>query len=343
MSFSRADSRRKAKKLLDKINKLHDALLEDEDAPSSLDLELLARYADQYKRSLSEWAEAIDDEDDQDTISASPVEQARDQAAVVPEPPKPVEPVQPEVVAAPEPQPPVVPAAEPEPSAEVVFQEPVQTDLPAEPVQEIVPEAPVEPEIVEPVVEVVSAPEPPVKAVSDQNQNFDHSAEPVAEPQTEPESQPAPVEETKPAEVVWNTETNPVEEKTQTATEQTTVIPQETEMLEDLPVSSPGKGLSLHDRFMEKDGADVASRFGQKGIALDLRRMIDVNQRFLFIRELFSGNSEAYNNAVRKLNDMANMDLARQYLERDLAPQFGWGPENEAYQQFIELLESKLN
>jgi hypothetical protein len=69
-----------------------------------------------------------------------------------------------------------------------------------------------------------------------------------------------------------------------------------------------------------------------------LAEAIGVNDKFLFIREIFKGNQEIYNQAIYKLESVANMDDAISII-RDYT---GESTENEAVRQLLDLIKRKL-
>lgn len=68
--------------------------------------------------------------------------------------------------------------------------------------------------------------------------------------------------------------------------------------------------------------------------AADLARAFTINDRFLFIRELFRGNADDFDQTVQVLADMPDLNEAREYLFQDLM----WDSSNEAVQAFMNIL-----
>ncbi len=80
---------------------------------------------------------------------------------------------------------------------------------------------------------------------------------------------------------------------------------------------------SLHQRISgKKEDQSIGTRMQQKGIS-SLKEAIGVNDKFLFINELFNGNIQAYNEAITKLNNSASLNDAFEYLNR-LNQEFAW-------------------
>jgi len=69
-----------------------------------------------------------------------------------------------------------------------------------------------------------------------------------------------------------------------------------------------------------------------------LSEAIGINDRFLFIREIFNGSREAYNHAIEKLESAENLADARAVLMSFT----GISTENEAAKQLLDLVRRKL-
>ena len=58
---------------------------------------------------------------------------------------------------------------------------------------------------------------------------------------------------------------------------------------------------------------DISAKLKQSPIS-NLAEAIGVNDRFLYIREVFGGNREAYNNAIEKLNSVSSSGEAEKII-----------------------------
>ncbi len=56
----------------------------------------------------------------------------------------------------------------------------------------------------------------------------------------------------------------------------------------------------------------------------DIRQAIGVNDRFLFITELFNGDTESYNQTIDELKKLRTRAQAEQYVKEKLEPMRGW-------------------
>lgn len=73
----------------------------------------------------------------------------------------------------------------------------------------------------------------------------------------------------------------------------------------------------------------------------DLTVAIGLNQKFRFISELFGGDSDAYNKAVKVLNQLPDRTAARTHLHNELVKPYKWNEEDEVTLTFLNLIERR--
>ncbi len=110
---------------------------------------------------------------------------------------------------------------------------------------------------------------------------------------------------------------------------------------------------SLADQF--KDGQSVADKIAksrlEKSVAdkmqhkpvHDLKDAIGINEKFLFINELFDGNLQDYSEAVNKLNSSGDLKTAENMLNEDLAIRFNWREDSIHVKNFKDLVERRFS
>ena len=95
---------------------------------------------------------------------------------------------------------------------------------------------------------------------------------------------------------------------------------------------------SLNERLgIRKEEEDVAGHLKSKPIS-SLSEAIGINDRFLFIRELFNGNSELYNKTISSLENTGTFGDASSIV-MNIA---GNDAENKAAKQLLELVKRKF-
>jgi hypothetical protein len=88
---------------------------------------------------------------------------------------------------------------------------------------------------------------------------------------------------------------------------------------------------------VKKSDGDISEMLKTKQL-ISLSEAIGVNDRFMYIREIFNGNREAYNEALTKLEKVENLSDARAVI----MSYKGDNEECEAVEQLINLVKRKL-
>ena len=97
---------------------------------------------------------------------------------------------------------------------------------------------------------------------------------------------------------------------------------------------------TLGEKMMQEDHS-LAAKLKQNPVH-DLRSAIGINDKFLFVNELFGGSMEKYNKSIENLNDLKTLNGAMIYLN-ELKIELQWNSSNEAYQRLKELVTRKFD
>ncbi|NQY66320.1 MAG: hypothetical protein HRT72_01135 [Flavobacteriales bacterium] len=104
-------------------------------------------------------------------------------------------------------------------------------------------------------------------------------------------------------------------------------------------VSSNGK--SLHEKIQGDNSSNsVVDKLQSKSI-LSIAKSIDLNDSFVFISELFSGDKEKYNNSIEHLDSLAEKREAIDYVNTYLATEHNWDSEAESTIKFKGLIDRR--
>ena len=98
-------------------------------------------------------------------------------------------------------------------------------------------------------------------------------------------------------------------------------------------------GETLGEKMMGEDHSLAAKL--QQTPAHDLKSAIGINDKFLFVNELFGGSMEKYNKSIENLNDLKTLNGAMIYLN-ELKIELQWNSSNEAYQKLKDLVSRKF-
>lgn len=98
-------------------------------------------------------------------------------------------------------------------------------------------------------------------------------------------------------------------------------------------------GETLGEKMMGEDHS-LAAKLQQNSVP-DLKSVIGINDKFLFVNELFGGSMEKYNKSIENLNDLKTLNGAMIYLN-ELKIELQWNSSNEAYLKLKELISRKF-
>ena len=146
---------------------------------------------------------------------------------------------------------------------------------------------------------------------------------PESKPQ-QPMGQPKPAVNHKPAETQ-----KPTEILKQPATEQPKPLQ-----------TKPQR--SLNDLFNEKrEDHSISSQYQHAKVG-DLTKAISINDKFIYIKELFHNRGEDFSASIRQLNECQNLEEAFDCLEQ-MKQKFFWDTKTDAYLSFCDLLRRKYS
>lgn len=97
---------------------------------------------------------------------------------------------------------------------------------------------------------------------------------------------------------------------------------------------------SINDAFASGEPKKtVADKLSRQPIK-DLKSAIGLNQKFLFMNDLFEGDNEMLNNAINKINAFKTLSEAIAFIDSDLSST--WDKENSSVLNFMDLVERRF-
>jgi len=95
--------------------------------------------------------------------------------------------------------------------------------------------------------------------------------------------------------------------------------------------------ISINDKFSSNaTHLTIADKLGQQPIE-DLTKFIGLNQKFLFMNDLFEGDNEKYKEAIEVINNYNSFMDAKKFID-----QFNWNFEEISAQKFINLVKRRF-
>ena len=91
-----------------------------------------------------------------------------------------------------------------------------------------------------------------------------------------------------------------------------------------------------------RTGENVAFKMNQHE-SRDLKSMIKLNDKLMFVRDLFNGYSLAYSEAIELVNRFDNFEAAENFLKQNYADKNKWSEKQSTVDQFYEILNRRFS
>lgn len=131
---------------------------------------------------------------------------------------------------------------------------------------------------------------------------------------------------------------DPVEDTPTLTHQKTSLVPPRKEIHEVLPVENSA---SLNEKLNQLK--PELSHSLQDVAIKDLRKGIGVNDRFLFINELFRGDEVMYERSIKTINGFTIFPEAEYWIKRELKLKLAWNEGNPVVKQFDQLVRRRFS
>jgi hypothetical protein len=101
------------------------------------------------------------------------------------------------------------------------------------------------------------------------------------------------------------------------------------------------KEASLNEKLKE-EVKEVAHVLNDAPVR-DLRRAIGINDRFVFISELFRNDEVMYERSIKTINSFRILPEAQYWIERELKVKLGWDENKESTRHFYQLVKRRFS
>ncbi len=154
--------------------------------------------------------------------------------------------------------------------------------------------------------------------------------------------------------------TEPAREKEEVAAKEkpAEVLPQQTDwlhsLMQEIPTLAHQKEFrelnevlhlqgspSLNDK-LKQASVEVAEVLTREPVR-DLKKAIGVNDRFVFVNELFRGDEVMYERSIKTINSFNVLQEAEFWMERELKLKLGWDDSKETVRHFLQLVRRRFS
>lgn len=101
------------------------------------------------------------------------------------------------------------------------------------------------------------------------------------------------------------------------------------------------QGESLNDKL--KQGKTELIEVLKETPVKDLRKAVGINDRFLFINELFRGDESMYERSIKTINSFNIYAEAEYWINRELKLKLGWNTELPSVKHFDQLVKRRFS
>lgn len=117
------------------------------------------------------------------------------------------------------------------------------------------------------------------------------------------------------------------------------VVPQTPQVIH--PINITEETASLNEKLgkVQKEISDTLS----EGPIKDLRKGIPINDRFLFINELFKGDEVMFDRSIKTINSFSIYPEAEYWMMRELKLKLGWDEKSSVVKQFDQLVKRRFS
>ena len=102
-----------------------------------------------------------------------------------------------------------------------------------------------------------------------------------------------------------------------------------------------GKEESLNERL--KIQQSELGNVLQEAPVRDLKKAIGINDRFLFINELFRGDENMYERSIKTINAFSILPEAEYWIQRELKLKLAWDEKSESVKLFDQLIKRRFS
>lgn len=102
-----------------------------------------------------------------------------------------------------------------------------------------------------------------------------------------------------------------------------------------------GNGSSLNEK-LKSDIVDLRSALNDTPVR-DLRKAIGVNDKHVFINQLFRGDEAMYERSIKTINGFRILPEAEYWMERELKVKLGWDENGNITRHFYQLVKRRFS
>ncbi len=100
---------------------------------------------------------------------------------------------------------------------------------------------------------------------------------------------------------------------------------------------------TIHTQFSEEKTEILADSLGFESSQSSLKLMLTINQKFMFVNDLFDGNNEDFNKVIDFLDSCETKDVILKFINSNYIQRGNWKAEAPQVKEFLALIDKKFN
>lgn len=104
---------------------------------------------------------------------------------------------------------------------------------------------------------------------------------------------------------------------------------------------APGETVSVND-ILKNPVTELSHKLTETGIK-DLKKAIGINDRYLFINDLFRGDEAMYERSIKTINSFSIFPEAEYWIRRELKTKLGWTDSHATVIHFDQLVKRRFS
>lgn len=193
--------------------------------------------------------------------------------------------------------------------------------------------------------EEVAAPEKDEEPAPETDEKTPDSAEEseIVEEQTEPEVKKEAAKEPEPAPETEETDSEP-ETKAEEIEPEPTPEPEPAPEPESSPEpeQESSEVTTLNDQFSAQKEESLAERLEKEEPVGSMASSISVNQKYMFVQELFGGDANGFQKAIAEIEHSISFDDAVEHLVTNYAKQHDWDMNSDEVKELLKVIFRKF-
>lgn len=98
---------------------------------------------------------------------------------------------------------------------------------------------------------------------------------------------------------------------------------------------------SINDKLKQQSKEAVSKLVGEP--VRDLKKAIGINDKYLFVKELFRNDETAYERTIKTINSFNILPEAEYWIQREMKYKLGWDDNNSVVQSFYQLVKRRFS